>query len=241
MTDSDATVPLDAIVEALFEVRFTSSMLSDLVVGRLSSIWPTANAVRMPTADIPYPVRRQDPQLMAMHILELHNVRPHRIVKLGEELASYHCIGPYPGWAAFAKELSDDFIEPVIKNLQGFKATRLGLRYVNVFTEAAHGVKEINDLPVKIAISEKLIEPPILLNYQQRRAQDMELGVRAASKAYFQTGAKPGATALVDLDVYTPGNNKHSTAVPMEKWLDRAHTAIKAEFRKFAPAGTHVS
>ena len=239
MSDSAKTVPLDAIVEAVFEIRFTSSLLSDLVLGRLSSLWPKATAVRLPTADIPMPVRRQDPQLAVAPILELHNVRPQRVVKLAEQGISYHCVGTYPRWVAFHKELSVGFADLVVDTLPGFRATRLGLRYVNVFTQAAQGVKEIADLQVQVSVGGKAVEPPILLNYQDRHANDLELTVRAASRTFVTTDVA-GATAIVDLDVYTPGNNKHSTPASMAKWLDRAHTAMKAEFSKFAPAGTHV-
>ena len=128
MPDSSQTVPLDAIVEALFEIRFNSSVLSDLIVGRLSSLWPKATPVRLPTADIPLPVRQQDPGLRFMAVIELHNAKAGRVVKVGEQVISYHCTGAYPGWPAFRKELMEDFVGQVINNVGGFKATRLGLR-----------------------------------------------------------------------------------------------------------------
>ncbi len=225
----------DAIVEAIFEIRFTTSMLSDLVVGRLSAQWPKAQAVRLPTADIPLPVRRQDPNLLVMPTLELHNIGPHRIVKLGEQGVSYHATGAYPGWDGWQKELGV-FLKNVVDTLDGFRATRLGLRYINVFTETIHGVRDVHDLHLQVAVGGKPVEPPILLNYQARRAADLEITVRTASRAFMQTEVQ-AATAILDLDVYTPGINKHSTPLTMEKWLDRAHGAVKSEFAKLAPTG----
>ena len=100
----------------------------------------------------------------------------------------------------------------------------------------------ITDLPVELIVGGKPVQSSMLINYQDRRANDLELTVRAASRAFMQgPAANAEAAAIVDLDVYTPGNNKHSTAISMGKWLDRAHDAMKSEFSKFAPPGTHVS
>lgn len=239
MSDSSPTKPLDAVAEALFEIRFETTMLNDLVIGRLSSAWPNAEAVRLPFADIPLLARKLDQNLASTPVLELHDKKNGRVIKLSETVISLHRIGKYPKWDKFKREL-EDFSSHIATSLSGFKARRLGLRYINIFNKMEHGVSEVTDLPFQVTVANKLVGAPLLINYKITKAKDLELMVRAASRQFMGPGSHPGGSAVVDLDVYTPGNHHASTPPSIVKWADRAHTALKAEFAKFAPAGTHV-
>lgn len=219
--------PVNAVFEALLEVRFTTTLTSDLVVGRLAGQWPNATIIRSPFADIPLPIRRQDPNLRHQPTLEL-KVGQTRVIKLGEQVISFHCVGgSYPGWAKLSAEF-EGVVKFLAKSLPGFKAVRLGLRYVNLFT-IAHGVKVVSDLPVTVEIGKRSLERFNLV-YRLKKANDLELQSNVASAEFLLQTPSPDVTAIADFDAYTPGNHTASTPSSVMKWIDRAHTAIKAEF-----------
>src|SRR5262245_16365579 len=94
----------DAIVEAVFELRFTCGLPSELVIGRLAalSVVQGFDAQRLPTADIPELLRQQDANLRYQPSLQLTQTMPSRMARLGGSLISYHVLAPYPGWTVFS-------------------------------------------------------------------------------------------------------------------------------------------
>jgi uncharacterized protein (TIGR04255 family) len=63
----------DAIIEALVEFRFEHSELPELMLGRLldAQLWEGHTQTRLPTADIPQPIREMDPNLRYQPLVEL--------------------------------------------------------------------------------------------------------------------------------------------------------------------------
>src|SRR4051812_17635047 len=97
----------DAIVEALVEFRFEHTELSELVLGRLVDLpcWEGFEQARLPTADIPQPIRDADPNLRYQPLIELRNSNGSRTAKIGGHVLSYHVTGAYPGWTTFQREI----------------------------------------------------------------------------------------------------------------------------------------
>jgi len=107
MGDLPRKLKKDAVAEALLEVRFDSTELGELVVGKLASheMWRSFPSSRLPLADIPAPVRQADPNLAHQAVLERRNPDVTRVVKIGDRVFSYHALPPYPGWEALEPEL----------------------------------------------------------------------------------------------------------------------------------------
>jgi uncharacterized protein (TIGR04255 family) len=129
----------------------------------------------------------------------------------------------------------EDFAKFVSSTLSGFRAKRLGLRYINAFSPAEHQVSDVTDLSVEVLVRGTHVLPPILLNYQVNRATDVALTVRLASREFMAQGFRPNTSSVLDFDAFTPGNHRASTPASVLKWLDRAHDAVKAEFAQFVP------
>src|SRR5262245_58805243 len=98
---------IDPIAEALWEVRFASNDIPEVVVGKLASReeWRSFKSQRLPAADIPAALRETDPQLSTQPTLQLQSGDDRRLVKIGSRVISYHALRPYPGWQIFEPEL----------------------------------------------------------------------------------------------------------------------------------------
>jgi uncharacterized protein (TIGR04255 family) len=225
----------DPIVEALFELRFTSSEISEIVVGKLASWeqWKGFTAQRLPLADMPVTVRENDPNLAHQPVLQLQRSDGGRVVKIGPRVFSYHALQPYPGWAVFEPELTS-CTEHLFGSLSDVSATRLGFRYLNVLTKDDHLIENLQDLNFDIRLADQALTCPLNLNYQRNWTPKHNSIVRIASKEFVQNPAA-GLTALVDVDVFTPEQFKSMDATEAQGWLGEAHKILKEEFFNLLP------
>ena len=117
----------DAIIEALVEFRFEHAELPEAIVGRLldAPLWADYSQIRLPTADIPQPIRESNANFRYLPIIELRNEDNTRSVKIGGHVFSYHVLPPYPGWATFLKEL-ETVLTTIIEKMKSDDFSRLG-------------------------------------------------------------------------------------------------------------------
>jgi uncharacterized protein (TIGR04255 family) len=240
MTDSRRSVRTpeklkkDAVAESLFEVRFTCRVLPEIAVGNLVTRgpWQKWSTLRLATADIPAPIRNNDPNLQFSPIFELRH--DNRVVKVGERVFSYHALTPYPGWTAWKPEL-DSAIDTIFGALEGFTATRLGLRYLNALTPD-HFVNDISDLHLEVSIATEPVRPPLNLNYQQTLTANHVAMMKLASREFIGNPVPAELTVLADVDVYTVPGFSSSDAAQTKAWLVEAHELAKVEFFKLFTA-----
>lgn len=143
----------DAIIEALVEFRFEHSELPELVLGRLldAQCWEGYTQTRLPTADIPQPLREVDPNLLYQPFVELQKVGADRVAKIGGHVLSYHVVRQYPGWTACRVEI-EKTLGDVITKLKSSKFSRIGLRYINAFWPNKHFVRGLADTNIVIKV-----------------------------------------------------------------------------------------
>ena len=117
----------DAIIEALVEFRFEHVELPEAIVGRLldAPLWADYSQIRLPTADIPQPIRESNENFRYLPIIELRNKDNTRSVKIGGHVFSYHVLPPYTGWATFLKEL-ETVLTTIIEKMKSDDFSRLG-------------------------------------------------------------------------------------------------------------------
>jgi uncharacterized protein (TIGR04255 family) len=220
----------DPIVEAILEIRFKSEDVSEVVVGKLAahSAWGTGTTVRLPVADIPEPIRSQDPTLQSQPILELRPASGGRIIKVGERVVSYHAVKPYPGWAVFEGELAAT-IDTVFATIKGLQVTRLGFRYINAFTKDDHAIESVRALNLRIEIADLPVPPPLNLNYSHKHDDQHVSLIRIASTEF---SAIPGVspTAVADIDIFTPDVIEIGSSDAAKLWTAAAHARLKEEF-----------
>jgi uncharacterized protein (TIGR04255 family) len=229
MLDLPRKLKKDAVAEALLEVRFDSTELGELVIGKLASheMWKSFPGIRLPLADIPAPIRQADLNLAYQPVLERRNPDTTRIVKIGDRVLSYHALPPYPGWDALEPELHQ-VMEFVFTAVEGFAAKRFGFRYINVLTpeHSVHGAKALN---FNVAVAGAPLDAPLNLNYLRIRREQHHTIVRIASKEFVQNPAV-NLSALVDIDVFTPAGFSSTDMNQAKEWLSDAHEFLREEF-----------
>ena len=149
------------------------------------------------------------------------------MIKIGVNVFSFHRLAPYPGWAAFKPEI-DESLNFLFGSFNEFKATRLGFRYVNIFTEEDHGVGSPRSLNFAVSVAGQELTEPQNLNYQRGRSDRHIVQVRVASPEFVSSPRQ--IQVLVDLDVFTPGGVETIDAGAARDWIEEAHTYEKEEF-----------
>lgn len=227
----------DAIAEALCEVRFESQELPELAVGKLAAQiqWKNYAPNRLPASDIPGPIRSQDPSLRNQPILELRSPERHRLVKVGSNVLSYHVIAPYCGWERFRIEI-DEVLDHVFTSLDGFRALRLGFRYINALTADDHLIPDVTALNCNIDVAGQKLDPQFNLNYRRQKSDTHFSLVRIASPDFVSGRINIAMNALVDVDIFTPDAFETRDILLAKRWMVEAHDFEKEEFFSLLPA-----
>ena len=226
---------IDAIAEAICEVRFESVEsrdLPELAVSRLAefSEWKMFKKQRLPIWDIPAPMRMRDPNLKNQPLMELRNADGTRIVKFGANVFSYHVLAPYPGWAAFQPELGE-VLEFLFQAFEDFSAKRIGFRYINILNEVDHGLRDITQLNLSVAVAEDQLNCPLNLNFiEELENKSHTAMVRVASPEFVTAPPEIVFSASIDIDVYTPIEFSTNDINFALGWIETAHGFEKKEF-----------
>src|SRR5687767_4391703 len=109
MTQLPSKITPDAIREALFELRFEHSELSEVIIGKIAGNrrWTNFTKIRLPTAEVPEQLRAIDPNLRFLPSIELRGPGGNEVVRVGANAVSHHIVGAYIGWDSFLPKLSD--------------------------------------------------------------------------------------------------------------------------------------
>ncbi|TIT36010.1 MAG: TIGR04255 family protein [Mesorhizobium sp.] len=219
----------DGVVEAILEIRFESSEIPELLIGKIADFpgWKGWTPSRLPLSDIPLPIRRADKSLQHQPLLQLSSPEGKEALKVGDNVVSRHAL-TYPGWAVFEPRLLETF-DVLYDRIPGLLVARLGLRYVNLLHADKHMIEDVNSLNLKILVRGNRLEPPVNLNYRRKTTDWHETMVRIASPEFVQS-AQRGFSTLIDIDVYTPDGvivPDHGTCVG---WLNDAHDILKDHF-----------
>lgn len=128
------TMPSDPIVEALFEIRFssTNSAISSLLLGAISnsSLGDIYHSIdRTNIADIPLPIRRNDNQLR--YHAEYRLRADDGSISVGNSMIGVNVHRKYPGGEEFLKRIRD-LIQAVSRHTIEMKVERVAFRYINL-------------------------------------------------------------------------------------------------------------
>jgi uncharacterized protein (TIGR04255 family) len=223
----------DAISEAAFEIRFEPdpSLVPEILFGRFADAgeWRSFRQARLPTADIPAPIRRADPTLRYLPSLDLVSPDGGISVRIGPEVIAYSRRGNYPGWDQFGAEL-ERVISHLYRVIPTAQVSRLGLRYINALRSDAHGIKSINDIAISIAVADSKLFNSLNLNFKSRAGTAFETMTRIASADLAQGNIPEHATVFVDIDVYTFQGYSANDANSVRNWVMQAHDEEKESF-----------
>jgi uncharacterized protein (TIGR04255 family) len=184
----------DAIVEALLEIRFSSTAIPEVFFGRLADhgAWCYFSQRRLPTAEIPEMIRNADANLRFLPTMELVEKDGNRSVKLGPHVISYHNTAPYLGWANFEPAL-DDMVDALCAR-DAVSIQRLGLRYVNALTLAEHRIEGLADLNLSAQVAGQALPKPFVMQYQREPDPGITCIVRVISPNYVEGKLPPGTS-----------------------------------------------
>jgi uncharacterized protein (TIGR04255 family) len=222
----------DAIIEALFEMRFDMvSPLPEVLFGRLAELdpWRGFNQRKLPAYDIPSAFRDADPTLRFVPVFELSSTNPPRAVRIGAHVLSYHHLPPYAGWAAFSTEL-DTAIDGLFDRTQGLAISRLGLRYINALSPDLHGIATVSDMDLELKVSGVPVGEKVNLNFITDTTTQAQCTVRVASRDFVQGQFSPEAKVLVDIDVFTTSDFRADSKAVIKQWAANARTTKNEAF-----------
>ncbi len=223
----------DSIVEALCELRFDAPAIPEIAVGRImDKLASMGKPKRLPTADIPEPIREAAAQLRHQPWYELrHDDGP--LIRVGPNLISCHRVGRYVGWERFEPEIAGT-IRALYEAIDAPKVSRIGLRYVNALIPDLHLIKDVHDLLLQIRVANDGYRGPVLLTLLNENSEAHLTQTRIASPR-FAAGVPGNACAIVEVDVSTPAEVSFADIGDVLKWVSAAHDFEKAAFFRLFP------
>ena len=222
----------DAIWEAVFEVRFSSSredfssILPGLLYAELSEIFPTAE--QLPFSRLPSEMRNINPMLayQPFHALKGKNAT----LRFGQKVATLSITRPYLGWDEF-KTLILKCFRAIAKTKYIETVERCSLKYTNLLSEGADP-KDLRQLDVgvklgnfDIADSTTLIRSEFVYGGFTNIVQIVSGAT--ITQAVGDSGPKQGVILDVDTISIGPLGNFEGD---LEDVLERLHNTEKAVF-----------
>lgn len=221
----------DAIVEALFEIRFAMTTIPEVFIGRLAEYapWKGFTQAPMPASNIPPFIRQADPNFRYQPVFALIDNTAGRAVRIGPQVLSYHRRMPYVGWAEFKPELVE-VIAGVFQKTDGLRVERLGLRYLNALRTDVHGIRLISDLDLKLEVSGERIAGNANLNFTTADSSDTICTVRIATTEFIHGELPENTSVYVDVDVSTKPGFETKDQAFVRDWIEAAHAKEKEQF-----------
>ncbi len=120
----------DPIVDSIVELRFTSSIPKEAVIGQLLNILlPRYPQVR--NHNIPEEIRQKDEFRYAVELTLLNSFFS---VGIGINVITFNCVNGYKGWNIYFEEIK--YVLTLINNESIFSSIeRIGIRYINFFKD----------------------------------------------------------------------------------------------------------
>lgn len=146
------TLDREPLVDAVFEVRMGGTpQLADLLPGALfGHLTPKPTLQRLPAADVPQPIRDQDPNLVFSPVIRL-DWREFTI-SFGDRNMVIACKMPYPKWPAFKGCILDIVRKVANVGIVG-PVERYSVKYVNLI-QAPTFADQIGKINISVKIGD---------------------------------------------------------------------------------------
>jgi uncharacterized protein (TIGR04255 family) len=230
----------DAIVEAIFEIRFSMATIPEVFFGRIAdcAFWKDFKQETLPMSLLPADLRKVDLNLRYQPIFALIDDREKRAVRIGANVITYSRGMPYVGWKAFRTEL-EEVVAAVFEKTKELRVERLGLRYLNALRNDLHGIRSISDLDLKLEIAGETVTGGINVNVTADGESDTACTVRIATTDVIRGNLPPSTSVYVDVDVFTSNEGFATTDREFVKeWIEKAHSKEKVHFFRLLTEST---
>lgn len=227
----------DAIVEAILEVRFEHAELPEVAFARLVDLprWADFSTTRLAAANLPPEIRAQDQNLFFQPSAQLDSSNGQISARIGPNVISVHCVRKYPGWDTGFFDLIKSMLDDFNIALPSASITRLGLRYLNIFTSSKHGISSPADLNIKLNSGGRDLQKSFHLNYSQVVDGKFDVRTQIASVDVIQGNIPADGSVLLDIDVTTPPSLGKVSKSELVSWIEKAHQVEKDVFFSVLP------
>ena len=143
------------IIEAIFEIRFESSLPDDAIFGIIYNQFKDEfqQVKQLPVLQLPAAIRTQDPNLKFTPHYKIK--KDNFIIQIGPIVFSLVNLKDYCGWDNFSKKIYDTYNNLLELKLIN-KHYRTALRYINVFPD----INVFNKSNLKILLNDDLLINP---------------------------------------------------------------------------------
>ncbi len=238
MTPLPTSLEREPLVDAVFEVRVNGAPpLGDILPGYLlHELGHGTSISRLPTAEIPYPMRKDDANLQFAPVQRI-DVDGYSIL-VGDRNIIVSCDLPYPKWPNFKNAILD-FMNRISKaNLPGI-VERYSLKYVNLI-QAPSYEEQISKIAMRIRLGDLEVRCEHVTLTVHRKENDIVHILSVATGARGTFGEKDVTGVLVDVDSIREVNGP-SFSVFTEGLEDSVETLRQSNKRKFFSCLTEAS
>ncbi|MCY4265714.1 MAG: TIGR04255 family protein [Gammaproteobacteria bacterium] len=221
----------EPLVEALFEVRLSGNCpLADILPGFLyHELKPQPTIQRLPTANLPPPMRASDPNLHFTPVQQLE--WENYFISVGDRNVQIRCKFPYPKWHKFKGTILK-IIQQIAKFCITEKVIRYSVKYVNLI-QAATLSEQMEKIKLAIKLGDIKVEADNVSLQVQRKEGDVVHILSVINNASSNiTNEKTTSGVIVDIDSFRQLDNlDFSTfATNFEEGLEQLRQANKEKF-----------
>lgn len=209
------------IIEAIFEIRFESSLPGDAIFGIVYNQFKDEfqNVEQLSILQLPAAIRNQDPNLKFSPYYKIK--KDNFIIQIGPNVFSLTNVKDYCGWKAFSKKICDTYSKISELNLIK-KHLRTALRYINILPDT--NVFEKSNLCINLNnnhLGANQINFTVEIPHEHGASN---LKVINFAEAIFENQAVKGS--IVDIDTHV----QHEKFNSFKESIEHAHTAEKELF-----------
>ena len=192
------TLAREPLVDAVFEVRMNGAPpLADILPGfLLHEFGKGAKVVRLPAADLPFPMRKEDPNLQFTPIQRVE-VEGFSIL-VGDRNIIVSCKLPYPKWPNFKPTILDIMSRVAKTGLPG-SIERYSVKYVNLI-QAPTFQEQIKKIAMEIKLGDLEVSSEHVTLQVHRLEDDVVHILSIATGANGQIDGNAVSGVLVDID-----------------------------------------
>jgi len=225
------TLEREPLIDAVFEVRFGGNPhLTDIVPGVLfNKLSPKPTIRRLPTAEIPQPIRANDPNLMFQPVISLD--LGEFAISIGDRNLFIGCKLPYPKWPRFKEKIL--CITDIVSQTEiAGSIERYSLKYVDLI-QAQTIAEQIEKIDISVCLGGvKARNDNIFVRVHQTEGDTLHI-MTVATETHFQlSDGKRISGVMVDIDsIRIIKNQDFAEFVKnLEPAVESLHQANKEKF-----------
>lgn len=224
------TLEHEPLVDAVFEVRLNGvPPLADILPGfLLHDLGQGTKLIRLPAAEIPFPMRKEDANLQFAPIQRIE-VDGFSIL-VGDRNIIVSCKLPYPKWSSFKPVILDVMSRVAKVGLPG-SIERYSVKYVNLI-QAPTYQEQIKKIAMNITLGDLEVSSEHINLQVHRREGEVIHILSIATGANGQIEGKPVSGVLVDIDSIRNVNvpDIQTFAENLEQGLESLRQSNKEKF-----------